>query len=150
MRDFDVVLERLLTEASFQQELAADPTAALHSYELTDEERAILYSQVDAGPGADHTVETRANKSGVIGLLGPVAAAFGVAAGGGPALGGAPRASESIGASGHHEALGAASPAQTVGQAPRGDSASLGSAPVRASDYHTRVDVDGDGTWDRH
>lgn len=150
MRDFDVVLERLLTEASFQQELAADPAAALHAYELTDEERAILCTQVEAGPGADHTVEMRANKSGVIGLLGPVAAAFGVAANGGPSLGAAPRASESIGGAGHHEAMGAAAPDQTVGQAPRGDSSSFGSAPVRASGYHTRVDVDGDGAWDRH
>jgi hypothetical protein len=64
----------------------------------------------------------------------------------------APLASESVGSSGgdHHEAIGGAAPSQTVGQAPGGDSSSFGSAPVRASDYHTRVDVDGDGTWDRH
>jgi hypothetical protein len=152
MRDFDVVLERLLTEPSFQQALAADPVAALRPYELSDEEQAILRSQVDTGPGADHTVEMRANKSGVVGLLGPMAAAFGVAASGGRALGSAPLASESVGSSGgdHREAIGAAAPDQTVGQAPRGDSSTLGSAPVRATDYHTRVDVDGDGTWDRH
>lgn len=151
MRDFDAVLERLLTEPSFQQALATDPVAALKPYELSDDERAILASQLDTGPGADRTVEMRTNKSGVVGLLGPVAAAFGVAASGGHPLGSAPRASESVGSSGGgDEVVGSAAPSQTVGQAPRGDSSTVGAAPARASDYHTRVDVDGDGRWDHH
>lgn len=159
MRDFDAVLERLLTEDDFQRALAADPEAALRGYELTDDERALLHSQLVAGPGEERTVEMRINKSGVVGLLGPVAAAFGVAGtgpvtggGGGQVLGSAPFASESVGSSGegHHEVLGGAAPGEVVGAAPAGSPDSIGSAPVRAAGYHTRVDVNGDGTWDRH
>jgi hypothetical protein len=161
MRDFDAVLERLLTEENFQRAVAADPAAALRGYELTAEERQLLHSQFDLGPGEERTVEMRANKSGVIGLLGPVAAAFGVAAvpgggvtgaGSGQALGSAPLASESFGASGdgHQEVMGAASSHQSLGSAPTDSPESLGSSPVRATGYHTRVDVNGDGTWDRH
>jgi len=161
MRDFDVVLERLLTEEGFQRALAADPVGALRGYELTADERQLLHSQLDLGSGEERTVEMRANKSGVIGLLGPVAAAFGVVAapggavtgaGAGQTLGSAPLASESFGASGdgHHEVMGAASPSEAMGSAPGQSPELLGSAPVQATGYHTRVDVNGDGTWDRH
>jgi hypothetical protein len=81
MSDFDTVLERLLVDPSFQAALAADPTAALRGYQLAPDERELLGAQLVAGSGEDRTVELRTSKSGVVGLLGPVAAAFGVAAG---------------------------------------------------------------------
>src|SRR3954468_4451314 len=80
MSDFDTVLERLVVDPGFQAALAANPAAALQGYQLAPEERELLGAQVVAGSGADRTVELRTSKSGVVGLLGPVAAAFGVAA----------------------------------------------------------------------
>ncbi|MBX6356679.1 MAG: hypothetical protein IRZ05_12585, partial [Micromonosporaceae bacterium] len=80
MSDLDSVLERLLTDPSFARALAADPASALAGYRLTPEEVALLSSQVSADPGEQHAVETRDTKSGLFGLLAPLA---GLAAGSG-------------------------------------------------------------------
>src|SRR5262245_20438773 len=82
MTDFDDVLERLLVDPAFKAAMARDPQAALHGYRLDDSERELLTTQFVTGDSGDRTVETRANKSGVVGLVGPVAAALGVAASG--------------------------------------------------------------------
>jgi hypothetical protein len=82
MSDFDTVLERLVVDPGFQAALAANPAAALQGYQLAPEERELLGAQLVAGSGDDRTVELRTSKSGVVGLLGPVAAAFGVAVAG--------------------------------------------------------------------
>src|SRR5262249_10935628 len=103
----------------------------------------------------DRTVETRTSKSGVIGLIGPVLSAIGVAA---DATSNTPI--ETIGqAGGGHEPLqsmgnappghvtqslgGAPTPTETIGHAP-------GDSRVVAADYTPRVDADGDGRWDAY
>ncbi|HEX6871107.1 MAG TPA: hypothetical protein VF163_08415 [Micromonosporaceae bacterium] len=177
MSDFDEVLERLLTDPAFQAALAADPDATLAGYHLDPDERRLLHTQFSTGAGPDRLVEARETKSGVVGLVGPVAAAFGVASGfssgsqslgtaaasqslgqapGSASFGSAPAGTETFGASGGTETLGtgptqsfgAAGPVEGIGSAVSPDD---GSGPaVPATDYHTRVDVDGDGTWDRY
>src|SRR5690349_5956444 len=89
MSDFDRVLERLLDDPGFLAALAADPAGALRGYQLSDDERTLLMSQVVAGTGGQGPVETRTSKSGLAGMIGPVVGAFGVAAAGGAAGGAA-------------------------------------------------------------
>jgi hypothetical protein len=74
MGDFDAVLERLLTEASFAVALGTDPVAALAGYRLDADEVALLRSQVSVDPGAHSAVEERVTKSSTFGLLAPVVA----------------------------------------------------------------------------
>ena len=192
MSDFERVLERLLVDPAFKAVLAADPDRALAGYTLTTEERETLGLPVSAAAGGSHSVEERSSKSGVVGLVGPVVAAFGVAA---EQLASGPRGTSTFGPAGPQQFGNAPTEASTFGQAPRsgtvtsfgeaphgastfgevprdGDSSfgdsteptesfgtvgsveGLGDAPgsdlVEATDYHTRVDVDGDGSWDAH
>jgi hypothetical protein len=169
MTDFDDVLERLLTDPSFARTLAADPDTALRGYQLDTSERELLAAQVVHGSGDERTVEVRTSKSGVAGMLGPVAAMLGAAAhaptgsqifGTAPSggtfghaptdaqtFGSAPMSDSGGGATGN-ESFGAVASTDSVGQAPSGES--LHAAPVRAHDYHTWVDVNGDGHWDKH
>ena len=175
MSDFEAVLERLLTDPSFQAALAHNPDAALAGYALDEEERELLNTQLVTGIGGDRFVEARTTKSGVAGLLGPVVAAFGVASGG-PATGGqsrgaapategfgpGPKTSESFGTasddagtgsgSASSEAFGPAVGSGSIGPAPEAaPGGSMGSAPpAEAADYRTSVDADGDGSWDRN
>jgi len=70
MSDFDVVLERLLTDPSFPGRLAADPAGALAGYDLAPDEAALLRQQVGADPGAQAAaVEDRVSKSSTFGLF---------------------------------------------------------------------------------
>lgn len=70
MSDFDAVLERLLTDPSFQAQLAADPTAALVGYVLDAEEAALLRQQVSTDAGVQAAlVEDRVTKSSTFGLF---------------------------------------------------------------------------------
>jgi hypothetical protein len=180
MSDFDALLERLVSDPAFQAALAADPDRALAGYNLDADERALLNAQVVSGSGADRTVEIRTSKSGLAGMLGPVAAAFGL---GGSVHESFGSAHESVGsATGHeafgrdtgheafgvgsgHEAFGSASgdQNQAFGSASGDQNQAFGAAPVQqqpegafgsgrveATDYHTRVDVDGDGRWDSY
>src|SRR5690242_16550257 len=80
MSDFDDVLERLLAEPAFQAALRDDPDSALAGYQLAPDERRLLDAQLDVGVGAERTVEMRVSKSGVMGMVGPVVSAFGLAA----------------------------------------------------------------------
>lgn len=125
MSDFDEVLERLLTDPGFKAALAADPDGALAGYRLAAEERELLHAQVVAGDGGDRRVEERLTKSGVLGLVGPVATALGIAAaGGGQRMPGgreilAPAGgSQVLGAAPAHEVLGAAPAQEVLGAAP--------------------------------
>jgi len=83
MTDFDAVLERLLTDPSFQAQLAADPASALAGYVLDAEEADLLRQQVGADAGAQAAaVEDRVSKSSTFGLfssfdIGDVAASAG-------------------------------------------------------------------------
>jgi hypothetical protein len=69
MAGIDDVLERLLTDAGFARLLAHDPRAALAGYELTEDDLALLSSQVSFDRGAASTVEERVSKAGIFGLL---------------------------------------------------------------------------------
>src|SRR6266436_5388421 len=82
MSDFDTVVERLVNDPTFQAALAEDPTRALAGYRLEPQERELRGAQLVGGSGDDRTVELRTSKSGVVGLLGPVAAALGLASSG--------------------------------------------------------------------
>jgi hypothetical protein len=167
MSDFDQVLERLLEDAGFQASLAANPDSALRGYQLSADERALLHAQVVLGSGGDRSVETRTSKSGVVGLLGPVATAFGMAVGhqslapaghgtfdaapepdGGAGIFGAADGSGG-GTTGGHGSFGGAAGVETIGSAQDGQG-TLGTARVPDHSYHTRVDVDGDGHWDSY
>ena len=169
MTDFDDALERLLNDPSFASALAADPESALRGYSLDPSERELLGAQIVHGPGEERTVEMRTSKSGVVGMLGPVAAMLGAAAHaptGSQVLGTAPSGatfgpapsdahtfgaapmSDSGGGSTSNESFGAVNSTDSVGAAPGGEE--LGQAPALAHDYHTRVDVNGDGHWDKH
>jgi hypothetical protein len=111
------------------------------------------------GRGATGWSRPARTSPGVAGLLGPVVASFGVAAGsqtigsapGGGAFGSAPTAREAIGpAARGPETVGEAGPVESVGRAAGQGTSSLGSAPTEPVDYSTRVDVNGDGLWDDH
>jgi hypothetical protein len=167
MSDFDDVLERLVNDPTFAARLAADPDTALNGYALAPHERELL-----GGPGADRTVEVRTSKSGMVGMLGPVVSALGVAVGssglhesfgtavtGNQTLGDAPGTGSlgpaPQGGAGVHQSLGSAGanaaggPTQSLGSSAPAD-ASLGSSADPAVGYHTRVDADGDGRWDAY
>src|SRR5688572_14418310 len=94
MSDFERVLERLLVDPAFKAALATDPDRALAGYTLAADERETLGLPVSAGAGGSHAVEERTSKSGVLGLVGPVVTAFGVAA---EQLGSAPRGTSTFG-----------------------------------------------------
>jgi len=87
MSDFDDVLERLVVDPAFAGALAADPAAALAGYTLTDDEIALLHTQVGAEPPAQHAVETRANQSSTFGLLGSIGGLLGAGGAGGGGIG---------------------------------------------------------------
>jgi hypothetical protein len=176
MSDFDRVLERLLVDPAFKAALAADPDKALAGYQLAAEERDLLGVPVSTSAGVSHVVEDRMTKSGVAGLVGPVVTAFGVA--GAQSLGSAQYGASTFGAVGGQsvgDAPGAGE--SSFGNAPRSDGGTVtfeqgdeptetfgsvraaqgwGEAPgteaelVEATDYRTRVDVNGDGRWDAH
>jgi hypothetical protein len=80
MAGFDEALERLITDAGFRAALEQDPQAALADYDLTDDERDLLTSQLIEGAGASGGVEQRTSKSGLAGALGMFDDAAGAAA----------------------------------------------------------------------
>lgn len=144
MSDFDEVLERLVIDPEFQAALRADPGRALAGYRLDPQERAVLEAQLESGPGANRTVEARISKSGIAGMIGPVAAAFGAAEPGGPvvqaAYGPVPdEAGQPVGIS-FGEVHGAGAYGVPDPHA----------AGMPATDYHTWVDADGDGSPDAY
>ncbi len=176
MSDFDKVMERLVTDKAFQAALAANPASALAGYTLDKDERELLATQLVTGAGGERQVESRLTKSGVVGLVGPVAASLGIAASGqavgsaqaaqavgsapggqavgsspgGEFIGAAAPAGESVGfadVGGGNEAVGEAGPAEVIGKS---WTSSVGRAPVEASGYQTYVDVNGDRKWDAH
>jgi hypothetical protein len=163
MSDFDTVLERLVTDPSFAGALAADPAAALAGYRLSTDEVELLRSQVSAGDGGDRTVETRTSKASLMGLLGPLTG-----------LGGHGQTVVGRGFGAHpHEQFApnvreglapvdnsAPNPYDenpynqgSAAEAPNQSSAAEAPVPVGdqpATDYHARVDADGDGHWDKY
>jgi hypothetical protein len=71
--DFDVALERLVSEPEFREALAADPQRALAGYRLSPDELEVLTSQVDTGSGGGQRhVEQRTSKASLFGLLSPM------------------------------------------------------------------------------
>lgn len=159
MSDFDAALERLLTDPGFARALAADPGAALAGYQLSAEERSVLTTQLAEGAGATHGVELRTNQSSLAGMLNPLAATgdlLGLDQSGPPEQGlgtapghGHPAVETGLGVA-PERGLGEASTPGTPG--PGTDAGKLGAEPGPAlpEGYQTRVDVDGDGSWDAH
>jgi hypothetical protein len=159
--DFDALLERLVSDPAFQAALAADPASALARYDLDPDERELLSSRVVGDSGVDRTVEIRTSKSGIAGMLGPVAAAFGLSGSAHDAFGSA-SGHQAFGKDTGHEAFGASSGHAAFGSATGQTGEAFGAAPVEqhpenafagrvvATDYHTHVDVDGDGKWDHY
>ena len=178
MSDFDEVLELLLTDPGFAARLGSDPAGTLAGYQLSADEVAVLSSQVSQDRGGQRQVEQRVSKSSLFGLLSSLPTGIGQPgeAGIGRPVGDAgfgqpaaqgfgqagiecpePPAVEDCAPGGTVTAgLGVADPAG-VGVA---DPAGVGVAPAQPgfgprplgvpADYHTRVDVDGDGHWDQH
>lgn len=72
MSDFDVALERLVSEPAFREALATDPTRALAGYDLSADEWEVLTAQVDTGTGGQRHVEQRTSKASLFGLLSPM------------------------------------------------------------------------------
>ena len=146
MSDFDEVLERLVMDPAFRDVLRADPDRALAGYRLEPQERAVLDAQLDAGTGGDRMVEARISKSGIAGMIGPVAAAFGAAASdpGGPVVQAAYGPAPDDGGPHVGIAFGEVHGAGAYG-APDPHSAGL-----PAADYHPWVDAGGDGSPDAY
>jgi hypothetical protein len=133
MSDFERVLERLLVDPAFKAALATDPDRALAGYTLAAEERETLGLPVSTGAGLSHAVEERSSKSGVVGLVGPVVAAFGVAA---EQLASAPHGTSTFGPAGPQQFGNAPTETSTFGQAPRsGAVTNFGDAPRSGSTF---------------
>jgi hypothetical protein len=77
MAGIDDVLERLLTDAGFARQLAADPADALAGYELSGDDLDLLSAQVSFDRGSLSTVEERISKAGMFGLLSSFTAGLG-------------------------------------------------------------------------
>lgn len=177
MSDLDAVLERLLGDPSFAASLAADPARALAGYRLDADDLQLLSAQLSSDAGGQHTVESRTSQASMFGLLAPLAgvAGFGPAPDTGQSGFGAASARAGFGAA--EAARSGFGPAETSGfGAPddadgtvldmgfgaadpaSGADPAVGAAGVSPpqhalpppTDYKTRVDVDGDGDWDRH
>ena len=152
MSDFDMVLERLLADPAFAGALAADPAAALAGYRLSPDEAELLRSQVSTGAGGDRAVETRTSKASMMGLLGPLSG-LGLGHEHGQVVG------RDLGAHGH-AGFGANAHAGFAPQDGPGnpyddnpyDTGAAGGearpADQVATDYHARIDADGDGWMD--
>ena len=69
MAGIDEVLERLVAEPEFREQLRADPAAALSGYVLDDEDLEVLALTLDESEGGDHAVEQRTSKSALVMLL---------------------------------------------------------------------------------
>jgi len=150
--DFDVALERLVSDPEFRAALAADPQRALAGYELAPDELAVLTSQVDTGSGsAQRHVEQRTSKASLFGLLSPMSgaggflsdgsgASFGTESHAGASFGADPQSGASFGAEPHS---GASFGTDTSSGAsfgaddyqPRHGTPSLGEAMGRAGDF---------------
>lgn len=70
MADLSDVLERLITDPGFRQQLKDDPAVALEGYHLDEGELELLSTQIDEGSGKGGSVEQRTSKSALAGLLG--------------------------------------------------------------------------------
>ena len=161
MSDFDVVLERLLTDPSFPARLAADPAGALAGYDLDAAETDLLRQQVSSDAGASTAaVEDRVTKSSTFGLFSSFGFGGGTDAGAArEGFGDAPRGLPAVSAFG--DAPRGLPAVSALGDAPRGLPAvsGFGDAPrsglgepehlAPPKGYHNRVDADGDGRLDR-
>jgi hypothetical protein len=100
--DFDVALERLVSDPAFREALAADPQRALAGYRLSPDELEVLTSQLDTGSGGQRHVEQRTSKASLFGLLSPMSGAGGfLADGSGGSFGADAHSGASFGADVH-------------------------------------------------
>jgi hypothetical protein len=68
MSDIARVLERLVDDVSFRDELRTDPQAALAGYDLSTDDLRVLAAQV-TGDGDPRPVERRTSRSALFSLL---------------------------------------------------------------------------------
>ena len=61
MAGMDEVLERLMSDTGFQEQLASDPARALEGYDLSEDDLEVLSAQFSLDVGADSRVEQRAS-----------------------------------------------------------------------------------------
>jgi len=141
--DFDVALERLVSEPAFREALAADPQRALAGYRLSPDELEVLTSQVDTGSGGQRHVEQRTSKASLFGLLSPVSGMGGFlhdgsGAGSGASFGVDAHSGASFGADAHSGAsFGGDAPAEPSAGASFGADGQSG-ASFGADDYQPR------------
>jgi hypothetical protein len=114
MSDFDVVLERLLSDPAFQTRLAADPSGTLAGYRLSADEMELLRAQVSGDTGGHHQVEQRTSKASLFGLLSPLGG-----------MGSLTGAAAHAGTSGAGQGLGLAGPIAGFGDVSAGGSQGL-------------------------
>lgn len=69
MSGIDEVLERLVTDQRFREQLRQDPATALSGYVLYDEDLEVLAATLDEGRGGDHGVEQRTSKSAFLAAI---------------------------------------------------------------------------------
>jgi hypothetical protein len=69
MSDIDKVLERLVDDVSFRDEIRLDPQAALAGYDLTTEDLRVLAARVTGDSSQATPVEQRTSRSALFALL---------------------------------------------------------------------------------
>lgn len=68
MAGIEEVMERLVTDAQFREQLETDAESALAGYDLTEDEAALLAAGLEEG-GGQSRVEQRTSKAGLAGLF---------------------------------------------------------------------------------
>ena len=69
MAGIDEVLERLVTDPAFRDQLRHDPASAVSGYVLFDEDLEVLAATLDDAEGGEHGVEQRTSKSTLFAAL---------------------------------------------------------------------------------
>lgn len=69
MPGIDDVLERLVSEPGFRDDLSRDPKRALDGYDLSADDLEVLASELTEEAGGSGPVEARTTKAGLFGLL---------------------------------------------------------------------------------
>lgn len=166
MSDFETALERLISDPDFRAAMQADPESALRGLDLDDRERQLLLADLELGDDTQRVVEDRVSKSGLFGMVAPVVSGLGFVTA--PVesqentqirLFAEPAAGEPAGGLTRLHAAQAPPPSDGVGtlvSLEGGTGRIFAVAPqapaagTPAVDYETRVDADGDGTWDEY
>jgi hypothetical protein len=69
MSDIEKVLERLVDDVAFRDELRTDPQTALGGYDLSTDDLRVLATRVTGDGNDTHPVEQRTSRSALFALL---------------------------------------------------------------------------------